>query len=906
MDYTIDIIDTIDNTHVLSVENALAKSILLRYNGGDQKDELFIVGSSLEFTLVHNELTDAKYGDLFTGDEKRYKIRLYKTIENVTVWSGFLLPDSYGEPYTNNVVVSRFEASDGLGRLRGKYLPDAFYKEEQSVIDIIANCLMLTDLELDIWFTPAIENTSVKDYDVIFINTVNFLNNDKQIDAYNILYTLLHDMMCTCYQADDRWYVEGMNQRHAKTLEFKKYTYQGVYVSTENKTRLIKSITPLATPMVTMIPPYNKITVTRDLVTKTLPKTIYNENNDGWTITTGVVGEIYPTDWNSNNFIALSTAPDYNLILTSTATGVIDEAKYIDLKKKIYVERGDKFKFSIEFYNIKAKDYSYSGIEYYIDKGYWDNFLTFKILINGSFINGETLSVNSSLEAKSEFDILVETTGLLDIVIVQPYGVHFSTHEIQLKEIILEQIDPKENDSVDDIINENFTIDKDVPLTFADDRSAFAKSFQLAKLNTQTLNYTEISVAVLYGFTQNSTNYSVVGLAGCNLIADNIDFVYYSGALLTGLSTIYNYANGEQMVVVTPTPITSGSFVVRVYKYDDYITDRTVWTQWSDSIYKIEKQKYIDVVKNIYRRLFAVQHHKIDLIVKNAIKFNDMVRFRYIQPNNYIVTNSVWDLDSGETTLSLVKAFYQNDDASNPGSNLPPVVIALDDFELTASQTTANLTSVVSAPDGTIVTILWEKLIGTNGTITTPAALDTGLTNLTDDDYKYQITVTDSNGLSASDIVNITRVINYIISLTTISESTDTNTDQGIYRIALNPNLPADYSVKLSGTYDVITNKYNQYNSSDAYFKIKKNGVYIFDIQGNGDVTYQNGTFEFNIISTDVIDFELFAEASVDDVQSDQNPSAEVNMDLLNYVFNAGAGTITGLPLSKTVTITIV
>src|SRR5690606_28276641 len=168
-------------------------------------------------------------------------------------------------------------------------------------------------------------------------------------------------------------------------------------------------------------------------------------------------------------------------------------------------------------------------------------------------------------------------------------------------------------------ITEDYTIEKDYEVTFADDSSAFSKCFQLAKLKEQTEEYSEITVPILYGFPQSGNNYSVVQLDGANLISDNINSTYRGTTLLENLEVVYNYADGEQMVVKTEAPYTSGDFKVRIYNIDDYTVNRQYWEKWTDAVYVIEQERYTQAVANVLRRMFTVPHPKVDLSVKMPV-----------------------------------------------------------------------------------------------------------------------------------------------------------------------------------------------------------------------------------------------------------------------------------------------
>ena len=203
MSYTIDLIDTIDDTHTTIFERAGQGSVILGWQGADEKDSLKVVGSSLDFTLVDPTNQDAFFLDLFTANEKRFRVHMFHTETGATVWNGFVLPDQYGEPYTNQNTFVQFTATDGLGRLKGKYLPDSFYDTENSISDIFTALLALTGLSLELFFLPAIENSIEKDWQQIYIAGVSFTDNKKKINAHSILEQLMNDMVCCVYQSDN-------------------------------------------------------------------------------------------------------------------------------------------------------------------------------------------------------------------------------------------------------------------------------------------------------------------------------------------------------------------------------------------------------------------------------------------------------------------------------------------------------------------------------------------------------------------------------------------------------------------------------------------------------------------------------------------------------------------------------
>lgn len=909
MNYYIDIIDQVLNESLFVIENASRGGITLEWNGSDKKDDLKIVGSSLAFDLAHNELVDAKWINFFTGNEIRFKTELRQYSDNALLWTGFLVPDTYNEPYTNNVTFVKITATCGLGRLKGKYLPESYYRDEKSIIDILCKSLSLTGLQLDLLFNPAIENSVEKSYKNIFIDTAAFMDKSKKQDVYKILESLMNDMLCTCYQADGRWIIEGINQRSVRGYKAKLYDYQANYLGFLEGNRLYKKITALVTPSVTIIPPYNMITITHERLPQSFPDTIAKEKNDGWVVSTGVKGEIYATDWNGNNgYYAKSVVPDYYVSLMkyytpdfdSAPTDPFDENDFVNLKNKIFVYKDQKIVLKAVFGSLKYSD----GIEP-TDINRTVNPFFYEILLNDVVIfsnKKETVPGNENLffkddTAKLDFELIVPEYGLIDVKLYRS-GQDVYTSNIkgfEIKELEISPVAFEENLVFTDLINNEYTVDADIELTFADDDTAFSNCFRLAKLKEATDFYNTIEIPVIDSFTQNGKYYSVVNLDGANLIKDNINTVVYDDDVLENLEVIYNYFSSDRMVVKTDFAITSGNFSVKVYKNNDYVNSRDSWLQWTDAIYKIETNRYAKTVANIIRRMYGEPSEKLDLVAKNAVKFNDLIAFRYVTDKMFTVTNCSWNLDANETNLTLSRAIYRDsgDSGSNP-ENIPPIVNAGIDLELADGQTTASLLAVAYDVDGVIVSQNWTKVTGGFGDIImTPLQLATDLQNLTEDLYEYQIQVTDNDGATAVDTVKLLRKRDYNVTLPLTDRYFFGVYGHDWYDFTIDPNVPADFNLKLNGDY--FLSRQGQ-SGADANriscVRIWRNGIMIFEDLLEKGLGYRKGTFSVGYISTDLLRFETFY-ANVDTVFE----WSYTWFELKKIDFIAGNGDIIGLPI---------
>lgn len=928
MSYYIDIIDTTSPLTKIVVESASASGIVLEWNGGDTKDEAAIVSSVLKFDMLTTTADDAAFINFFTGDEHKFKVYIKDSVDNAIIWQGYVLPDLYSEPYKNACFFVSFTATDGLGRLKGKYLPDEYYSREKSLIDIYCQILKLTGIELDLYFLPAIENFVNKDWNTIYIDTENFIDSKKKKDAYSILETLLQDTLCVCYQADNRWYIEGINQRNVRNVTYKKYDVDGIFVANVTYNRLLKNITPLVTPMVTIIPPYNEIKVTHKKVEPSLPKTLSKEVNDGWAITTGVKGEIYSSSWMANaGFFAKCKAPDYfctfyNLAyiagLPDSTNNIQDDSKFISLREKMFIAAGQKIKFAFKF-NIKKPGITTTNPS---DILLWKNPFKYEIIFNGSVIysnfnaivsENENVIFNDSSEAKLAIEHIFMQEGLLDIRFYAPPGI-MNVNRIEgvvINSAAVDVISFQEEEIITDLISGDFTIDKEVELTFADDKSGVSEGFRLAKLKEQTTFFNEIEVPILYVDPGNS-KLLIVQLEGANLIKENQYSTYIDGVLVTVLNVFYNFNNGEQMVVELDSPYVSGVLSVKKYAIDDLVASRSHWIQWTDAIYKIENSSYSQVVANIYRRIFNQAVEKIDLTALDAVKFNDIILFKYVYKKDFYVLNCSWNLDENKTTLTLGRSHYRDANSTTPGDeNIPPIVLAGADIYIEDAVTTASLLAAAYDPDGYIASQIWTKSIGDFGDIIeTPWNLVTELQNLTGDFYTYKIQVTDNDGATADDTVNVIRKKNYTVSLELVSQ-TDNSTDPAYaeiisrYQLTITPNIPNEFILTFTGMIKALISVSGYGNGYDGFigYKIEKNGVIIENV----DVIHEtsNTAVTLNYKSIDNIFIELKTTAIRGFVNEGDYSSVYGAIIFNAVIITNGVGTILGLPIEAGQTVSV-
>jgi hypothetical protein len=922
MNYIIDIIDT-KNEAVLALEKAVKSSIVLDWKGGDLKDELDVIGSSLAFTMVGMSCEDGQFIDLFTGDETRFKVRLSNE-NDITIWTGFLLPDQYSEPYHDSPILIDFLATDGLGRIKGKYLPDDYYEDEKSVIQILAKCLELTNLKLDFRFSPAIENTQQKDYNLIYIDTALYIKDKKKKNAHEILKELLTSMLCVAYQADNYWNIEGINVRENRVYTTKVYNYLGNYKRTDEVTRLQKDITGIATPQITVRPPYGIIELTHERQPIEFPETISKETNDGWVIYGDKYTGIYASDWTGiNGYFAHGTGIDggkvgAHVYFERRANNT--DPQYIRLRKRIYLEKGRKYKIKFNFEIAPNESIDDARTKELIDNGDWTNPFDYVVSMSSDIFGFRLISTNAvgpsnPTYKKLQFDkegkaenttyYIPNDNGLMDIEI-RPlngdsvlYAFVDNILVMKITEISIEDLGFKDEEIFTRELPGEWTLKKEQTLDFADDMTAFSKAFRFNKLKDkgtyQVFNFKPEGTL----FFESNYYYSV-NLDAANLIKENPDVVYSQGQKIDYLEVFYNYKNSQEHVVKVSAPILeTAGFDVYVYDAIAEIGDRDYWQQWTDSLYRVEKERYGKAALNILDRLFDKSTSEIqDFNLKNDVKINDLIGFYYKGKKDWILTNCKWNIDTGYSNVSAIENYY----AVTPGENIPPVVEAGENIFFEGD--TALVTSEAYDPDGFIVSYLWEETTNNGGVIANPITPNLSLTNLTGDFYTFKVTVTDNDGATATDNISLYRIKDVTITLLEINSVDTTDEKRKDYKIVVTPELSEGDSLNIRGQLTVSQQATKaDITSSGVNAKIRKNDIYLSDIdlQGGKNRT-ENLPFSLTYTKGAVIVAELQLIGIVlSNVEAGYTVEYYSKIEIEAAEFVDGNGTALNIPVSAQV-----
>ena len=513
-DFSISIIDAYENSLPMLVELPAAGACEITWDGGD---DLFAetFASELKFNMLVPDFSDAHFLHLFTGDENRYRVEL-NAIDydenSQLVWAGFLLPDQYDEPYTNNNLFVDFVATDNLGTLKGKYFPKWYYYNRFPIAELLGMILEMTGLNQTILVRPSVVPDFFRyKWWHINIDLNAYIDGEKKGDLHKILTDVLKANCLTLKNYRGYWFIEGLTRKKDSVGVMLQFDLKGRYLGEMNFTK--RKIVPLIqseSANITAITPYKKITfdvkvkgnknMFRDDIVGIEEKDIFY-NYYPWFVQEANpntnCGDRSFLHWDNNfsqliryNWFGLNRVNYRFDNATNPGTYNATEAQalvsYIECPDKVFVKPGILYEFEMEFF---AEQLSSSGT---VTSGeFYDRRIPFQFFLNGvEFISNRPSFpqssrykwqvVNDNLDGtpgtkfKNKYEFRVDVSGELSLRIMAPIGDHgdftFMTFT-KLDVKIVEDYDITENISAVRNINYTKELNYDVNLTCSPDKS---------------------------------------------------------------------------------------------------------------------------------------------------------------------------------------------------------------------------------------------------------------------------------------------------------------------------------------------------------------------------------------------------------------------------------------------------
>jgi len=919
--YYIKIFDADDPGAITVVEISPKSSIELSWLGEENKIQN-VIGSELRFSVFDVSGNDGTFDHFYTSNETRFKVQFTTSDTDggpeSIIWQGYIMPEQYREPWTLNNPQIEIICSDGLGRLKKRYFNDDFYESEHTVIEIIQQCLAVTSQGFDIYFSPAIINLNAG-WESISLPGSSFVKDETRDDIYTILEKVIFDLQCCLFQEYGIWFIVGHNKRTVQNIEYIAYDSNGSLIGSRSVDRAPVDVSGnvFVTPVITVLTPYKSIEVVQPVSETKYDDGVSAENRDGWLVVAPLAlnNNYYdPRSWIVNGRDITKFNPRVNFVNGKFELGfpqiTFEDNRFIRLTRKIFVEKGQKLKSTIDFSITRAAGANPSTTDQDLfDSGVWKNIIQYEISIDDLAGNIAVYSNNADFDqnkrSENELEFIPEFNGYLDVKIYHPNCDPSSTN---INNVIIENIKIQEEDESDELvflndINDEYSLVETIELNFGDDIRGNSTGFRLAPLGPKSmfLYYRYIDIFSVFSF--NSVNYVSVDLRDLMAIKDFPTHVEARQTAGSGSwipveisNVIYNFNNGELMVfdydpgTLGFTITTSSELRVGKYDYDYPAGSRSGWQQWVDDVFQVSQKRFGDAVGEIYRNLYRDPHNQLECTLRGFYGFSTLISFGYKGGKTFYPLNITWDIGTGRTIGYYSEAFYNG----IVSDNIPPVVDAGVDQELTNDQTTANVNAVASDPDGFIATILWEVISGT-ATISNPGSLSTTIQNITSDELTLRITVTDNDGATATDEISFTRILSYEIQNTVLENDIQVDpenfTHLYIERLGFNPNIPATEILTLNHTIDMDKTDDPFGASTNITFTVTKNGNPIFTRSDPGIqsfvLSYQNG---------DVIDYELESDSQGGSGLGSTDGS--VNLRINNVDFQSGNGEVTNTTYS--------
>ena len=265
-DISIRIYDTYTNTRVLAEELAQADVCKIDWDGGDDLYKA-ICTSKLVFNMRVADAADAHFIHLFSGDEQRYRVEVVGVAADLSeqlIWQGFLLPDQYQEPYTNDNLFVDFTATDVLKSMKGKYLEPWYYQNTFPIAQVFAYCLEATGLQQNIIVNPSVvPDNDLYNWQHITVDLRANINGEKYDDCYAIIEKLCTSNILSLLSYRGYWWLNGMHRKGE--VDFTSYQFDASgtrianLINSKNLVDLGYKLQP--TPSFTAITPWKKVNV---------------------------------------------------------------------------------------------------------------------------------------------------------------------------------------------------------------------------------------------------------------------------------------------------------------------------------------------------------------------------------------------------------------------------------------------------------------------------------------------------------------------------------------------------------------------------------------------------------------------------------------------------------------------
>lgn len=177
-------------------KKSLGEAPLLRRDDSDSG----ISGTSLEMVIQAD--VDGELTSLYTVDNKKFLVELYKN--SSLIWTGYVLPEKYSEPYVPVPYDVSVTASDGLGIL--KDIPFTL-SGEKTLFEVTRFCCNQTGMTLDFIVFSSLVESSMNTGNSMLVQTSLDVSTFQDKTCYEVLESILTSLDAFITEANGKWVI---------------------------------------------------------------------------------------------------------------------------------------------------------------------------------------------------------------------------------------------------------------------------------------------------------------------------------------------------------------------------------------------------------------------------------------------------------------------------------------------------------------------------------------------------------------------------------------------------------------------------------------------------------------------------------------------------------------------------
>ncbi len=277
----------------IEIEYGGASPIKRYYTAGDNKFAT-VRAQEAEFSFIAT--ANFLLENIYTADEREYRLDLFDVATGNREFSGFIMPDNSEEPFKSPPYEVTIRATDGLGALKTITYPMPVGSStdiRQRFIYVLAFALSQTNLNLDIvtmvniYSAGMLNGLSDDPLNQASVNPLRMTSSNGDIyTCYDALDALCKQFGSSLSQVNGRWVFARINELAKGTARYRVYDYtalfkiSGTLVTLRDLGKIGTDVVLKGDGISSIQPPYKLVRVLQEF--GRAPDVIYNGDFEQW------------------------------------------------------------------------------------------------------------------------------------------------------------------------------------------------------------------------------------------------------------------------------------------------------------------------------------------------------------------------------------------------------------------------------------------------------------------------------------------------------------------------------------------------------------------------------------------------------------------------------------------------